>query len=216
MNLRIGAGAIAFIAVAFLVRTARADIISYNFTNPAGPLGTSQSYTDNGVTITAYGFTSAGVPYNLYGKTNTSEGLDELGLGLNDGVHFEVEAQHFIELDLANIMALDPTALTIGLGSVQEGEGGNVYGSNTYDTLGTFLFTIGDENLHSLPTSGYEYFNIKASGGNVYTNDVLITSLGASYTPTPAVPEPVEYPMLVIAGSLMAISAKFRKLKRQK
>jgi hypothetical protein len=140
---------------------------TWNFLSPLGTLGTSQTYTVNGITITAYGYTNAGVPYALYGKNS---GADEMGLGLNALSDDEIDSAHFVQLDLANVISSGAPGVQLSIGSVQSGEGYNVYGSNTLGSLGTLL--IGNSSLDSalfnvpnFPT--YRYVSIQATTGNV-------------------------------------------------
>src|SRR5215831_19302245 len=130
----------------FSAASAKADLI-YNFSNPTGVLGTSQNYTSNGIVITAYGFSNGGGALHLFGK---NDGGGEIGLGISQADHDEIQTTNFIQLKLTNVFSLPHVdALTIELGSVQSGESYNIYGSNTKGSLGTLLLH-GQSDLASI------------------------------------------------------------------
>lgn len=173
------AGVVAVLLVS--ASSANAGIWTYDFTSPAGTLGTTQPYTANSVTITALGFDSLGNPINLFGKT---DGGDESGLGLAGQPHNEIQTNNFIQLDILDLQNKYPSAtLSMILGSVQDGESGNIYGSNIAGNLGTYLFTVTDESSFGVPTS-YRYVGVTAGA-----EDILISSLTAVSTANP-VPVP--------------------------
>ncbi len=196
--------AFGFIALALPVK-ALASPILYNFTSPLGTLGTSQSYTASGVTITAYGFNGVGGTAKLYGK---NDGGDEIGLGIAGGSDNEINKVNFVQLDLSNLWANNPTSLAMAFGSVQSGEGWKIYGSNTLGTLSTLLFSGSADyptafNFPSIPNS-YKYIGIQASGG-----DVLIASLSGNIVPTP---EPATY--LLLGSTLLLVGAVTMRRKK--
>jgi hypothetical protein len=190
-----------------LAPSAWATSIDFNFDNPSGPLGTSQTYTSGGVTITAYGFagTPTGTPTDLYGK---HAGGSENGLGLADYTDFEISTDSFVQLDLTNLWALSPGTglLDMSIGSVQEGESWQIFGSDIKGTLGTEIqhgttdaptdFTLKGTAEH------YTYLGVEAGSGNV-----LLSTL--SVDPTPA-PEPSS--ILLLGTGLLGIGAFGRKL----
>jgi hypothetical protein len=161
----------------FSVNSVIAGPFSYNFNTPTGTLGTTQTYTAGGVTITALGFNSSNSPIDLYGK---NDGGDESGLGLVGTSDHEITTSNYVQLDLQNIYNQYPTAtLSMILGSVQDGESGKIYGSNTAGALGTFLFTVSDESSFNVP-GGYRYIGVEAGAA-----DVLITTLSVNAVPVP-------------------------------
>jgi hypothetical protein len=178
---------------------ARADVLTVDFTNPAGALGTSQTYTASGVTITARGYTG-GTPHNLYGKT---DGGDESGLGLTGSSDFEIGQGEFIQLDLRDVFQhMNVSGVQVAIGSVQPGEGYDIFGSNTLGVEGTKLISDGtlDNTFFSLPNLGqYSFYSIGSPVG-----DVLLTGLTVSGTPglpppgpsIAAVPEPATLALL--------------------
>src|SRR5262249_32680309 len=118
---------------------------SFDFSTPPGVLGNSQTYSAAGATITAYGFSTAGDPTALFGKS-TPGVTDETGLGISPGAGSDNEIQptDFVELDLANLFAKfgQSTPIKLKVGSVQAGEGYDVYGSNSLLTSGGSLGTL--------------------------------------------------------------------------
>ncbi|HEU5411991.1 MAG TPA: PEP-CTERM sorting domain-containing protein [Candidatus Acidoferrales bacterium] len=115
---------------------------SFGFGGPDMALGTSQSYTSNGATITAYGYEcSAATPSStdtlsncgateLYQKMETA---DETGLGLADENDHEIgwdgpDADFVIGLDVSALFKLGATSMTLSFGSVQPGEAYAIFG----------------------------------------------------------------------------------------
>src|SRR5256885_203110 len=122
------------------------------FTNPPGILGNSQTYTANGLTITAYGYNTNGTAHALYGKVDTN---DEAGLGLNGTVDFEIGNSNYVQLDISQLIAANAQNVRIAIGSVQAGEGYNIYGSHLQGTLGTLLVTNGQLDNTFFNLTGY-------------------------------------------------------------
>ena len=90
----------------------------YNFDSPTGNLGNTHSYTSNGVSISAAGFSSTGQAMDLYGK-NT--GGDEQGLGLNaTSSDHEITTSTFVQLNLSSLQAKATNPLTLSIGSIQK------------------------------------------------------------------------------------------------
>jgi hypothetical protein len=133
---------------------------------PSGTMGTSQTFTVNGKTITAYGFNNGnpGTPTALYGKNG---GGDETGLGINSDVNFEIDINHFVQLDLNQIIAAGVTSGTMMVGSMQAGEPANVYGSNTLGVQGTLLMTVPvtlNNIMFAIPGfPDYRYISVQAA-----------------------------------------------------
>jgi len=190
-------------ALAFLAAPSIwASSLTYNFDSPTGSLGTSQNYTSDAVTITAYGYNSFNNLINLYGKAG---GGDENGLGLaGNSPNFEITTTTYVQLDLKNLWAADPTAFAMTLGSVQSGEGWKIYGSNTAGSLGTLLLSGTSEASQVFGTipSGYEFIGVQAS-----SVDVLLSSLSATVPdvpPSSITPEPSS--LLMIGSGLLALA----------
>jgi hypothetical protein len=152
---------------------------TWDFSTPLGTLGTSQTYTVNGLTITAYGFTNSGTPTKLYGK---QEGGDENGLGIaNTSSDHEIDTKNFVQMDLQNVIASGATTAQMKVGSVQSGESYNIYGSNTLGTIGTKLAgpLTADDTYFDVPNYGtYRYVSVRAA-----YKDVLLEVLTAMLPP---------------------------------
>src|SRR4030042_286146 len=169
----------------------------FNFNIPTGTLGTSQTYTNNGATIPAPGFSAPPTPTNLFGK---NDGGDEFGIGISGADHNEIQTSNFVQLDLKPIWDLDATSASMSVGSVQKGESWNLYGSNTLGTLGTLLVNGGKKDhpkTFALPGSAptFRYLGVQAKAF-----DVLVSTFAATtQRPPQEVPEPASL-MLLGAG----------------
>lgn len=164
-------------AALFFASPAWADTVNWDLDNPSGPLGTSQTYTTDGTTVTAYGF-SSGNPTDLFGKT---AGGDENGLGLLGRSDYEIAGTTFVQLDLTQLINSGYTNYQLAIGSVQPGETYDVWGSNKKGVLGTLLLHGSlDGTQFSIPDVGeYSFISITAP-----TGDVLVDSFSAQ-TPEP-------------------------------
>jgi hypothetical protein len=186
---------------------ARADVLNVDFTNPAGALGTVQTYTVNGINLTARGYTGVtsstqtGTPTNLYGKT---DGGDESGLGLAS-LHsdFEIGQGDFIQLDLSDVFQhLNVSSVQVAIGSVQKGEGYDIFGSNQLGVEGTKLISNGtlDDIFFNLPNLGqFNFYSIGSPVGDVLLTGLTVQGIRPSPPPPPppaAVPEPTSLALL--------------------
>jgi hypothetical protein len=162
--------------------SARADVLSLDFTNPAGIMGPVQTYRVDGVNITARGYTGVsspfqvGTPINLFGKT---AGGDESGLGLYGlNPDFEIRPGDFVQLDLRDVFRkLNVTGAQLAVGSVQDGEGFDIFGSNQRGVEGVKLISNGtfDDLFFNLPDLGqFRYISVSASGGDVLLSGLLV------------------------------------------
>lgn len=153
--------AIAVLGLAmFGASSAFAGSVSFNFTfgGPDTALGTSQSYTSNGATITAYGFecsaATASSTDTLSGCSASAlyqkmDGADETGLGLaGEGPGHEIgfdgtNADFVMGLDVSSLFHMGATSMTLSFGSVEAGEAFAVlgYGSDPFTSGNPFALT---------------------------------------------------------------------------
>jgi hypothetical protein len=159
-----------------------ASATTFNFDSPTGPLATTQTYTADGITLTAAGFSSpaalaVGTPnVNLFGK---NLGGDELGLGLlNDpSGQGEISGSSLIRI----AMAANLTNVSFQMNSTTAPEAWTVSGSNSATTGFVTLFSGTDEGVsHPLPFMNFYTFS--ATAGNV-----LLESISATAVPGPIV-----------------------------
>lgn len=157
---------------------------------------TSEVYTSQGYSITAYGFDNnngTGTPHELFFKSESPvNGASEVGLGLTNTVGNELQVSsngtpfHFIQFDLTSILAAGLTDGRLSVGSIQSGEAFNIYGSNALGTLGTQLGgdfgSSFDNQFVALPDFGvYKYYSVVAAAV-----DVLPVAVSAE---APVIPE---------------------------
>ncbi len=189
------------VATFFLASPVRANTVNWDLDNPSGPLGTSETYTANGTTITAYGY-NGGTPTDLFGKT---AGGDESGLGLRGRSDDEIAGKAFVQLDLTQLINSGYTNYQLAIGSVQPGESYDVWGSNKKGALGTLLLhgTL-DGTQFSIPDVGeYCFISITAP-----TGDVLVDSFSAQ-TPEPG-------SLALLGTGLVGLSGLIRLKFRQR
>ena len=213
------------LAALLLITSLSLSATTYNwaFNSPAGaiPCGAtycSQSFTsDTGnKLITAYGYDFSNVKSQLYVKT---AGGDETGLGLvNDtsGPNDEIDSKHYVQLDFGAVKSLNPSSVSMVIGSVQTSpaqETWILWGSNTLGQKGVQVATGVTDYPNAISVSSYlgTYSYLSVSAG---VNDVLINSVAAvaSGTPPP-VPEPAS--IFLFGTGVLALGRRLRgKLSR--
>jgi hypothetical protein len=218
---------IALAAAAICVGTGANAAVIFNFASPGGTLGTTQAYTNSGLTITASGFDQSNVATALYGK---NAGGDEIGLGLTNDTtgNHEIEYDHgYVQLSVSSLFG-HVTNLGFMTNSTTDGEKWAVYGSNTSGvcgtgyvvatgSCGTFLISGSTETQGTavaLPSFGtYNYYDFveisHVNGSNQTDNNdnFLLTSL----TGTLAVPEPATWVMMLIGFGAVGFMLRGRK-----
>jgi hypothetical protein len=193
-------------ASAMIVPAAQASTVTatFDFQSPAGLLGTTQSYTVSGLTITAAGFSGSNFSTPnaaLFGKTL---GGDENGLGLS-GSDNEITQGSFIRIAIptANISAVSFT-----IDSSTTGEGWKVFGSNSPTGSLTFLLQ-GSSELTSNSLALYPYYFFTASKGDVLLGSFTLVD------PTTATPIPAALPLFATGLGGLGLLGWRRKRKAQ-
>jgi PEP-CTERM motif-containing protein len=178
--------------------------------NPSGlnaPVGSSsQDFTVSGFTITARGYDNSSGVGSAHGLFFKNAGSDEIGLGLVDTAHNELQVDtsgdplQFIQLDLRSILLQGFTNGKIKVGSVQEGELFNLFGSNTLGTLGSKLNSTPydsskDGIFVSVPSFGsFQFVSVVAAAA-----DVLPVKFKAT-----CIPEPGTFSLMILGGAGLA------------
>jgi hypothetical protein len=170
----------AFLAIAV---TGSANSISITFNNPTGDLGVpSKSYSDGGVTVTAYGYGVGASPHNLFGK---NDGGDEVGIGLTGQTNNEINPFHFIQLDISQLLANGFNTAQLFVGSTQgTDEPWDLFVSNTLGTLGLQVITGATADYpNGIDISaylGYQYISVSANPSGIGGQNVLLSAITAN------------------------------------
>lgn len=138
-------------------------ITDWEFDSPAGAVGSSQTYTENGIAIVARGYTNANAPVNMYSTTGS-----DFGLGIDSVSSNLIDTNHYIQLDLGG--ALTGASATMFINKLSSGGRYNVYGSNTAGSIGTLL--LSNQTLDgvdfTIPSFGtYRYISVRAAYGSL-------------------------------------------------
>ncbi|HLW82068.1 MAG TPA: PEP-CTERM sorting domain-containing protein [Candidatus Acidoferrales bacterium] len=196
--MRMKTGLLALSLAMFAVTPAFAGTTNFSFAFGGSDmtLGTSQSYTSNGATITAYGYEcSATTPSStdtlsgcsasaLYQK---NDGGAEVGLGLAGETDHEIgwdgaNADFVIGLDVSSLFKLGATSMTLSFGSVQPGEAYAIlgYGSNPFGS--TFALTNTQAWVANDGSTSAQVFSstIGLNAGDEFL--VIVSPCGASAT----------------------------------
>jgi len=155
---------------------AQASTITWNFLENGAnvELGDSASFTESGITLTAYGFTTANVATHLYAKDS---GLGEQGLGIaSDGAEHEINNLNYVQLALTTTPAANLTSLFFN--SVQSGETAAIYYSAVLGSLGVKVGSITSDSTFDITPYLTGYIGVTSEGVQGYNDpNVLITSV---------------------------------------
>jgi hypothetical protein len=133
-----------------------------------------------------------------------------MGLGFASGLDHEVSGSYFLQLNLQQILASNPSWVTLGLGSLQSPDAYNIWGSNQAGTPGKLIASNQTGSTFNLSDLGkYRYISISAASPD---DSVLLTNVfagDASGGGTTKTPEPGSASLLVaglaaLAGILIA------------
>jgi hypothetical protein len=209
---------------------ANAAPVVFDLSSPSGLLGTTQGYTNSGLTITAAGFDQHNSAIDLYGKHN---GGDENGLGLsNDTSEHEIQFDHgYVQIDVSALFG-HVSSLGFLTGSTTDGEKWAVYGSNSSGVCGAG-YSIVNGNCGTALQSGttedqvspislldfgtfkyYDFVEISHVNGDGQwdtSDNILLTSLTA--TTSTSVPEPATWLMFFAALSGIGLMMRRKRAK---
>ncbi len=196
-----------FVICMFAATSAWATVVTWQL-NPTGTTGavgsSSHTFTSSGYDLTASGYT-VGTPNTPLGLFYRNDGSDEIGLGVVDTSHNELQASggmplQFIQLDLTSLLNQGFTDGKIKVGSVQPGEEFALYASNTMGVLGTQIGTFdSSSDVIFLDVPNFGSFNFLSVGATIA--DVLPVAFRASLAPVPEMSA-----LFPIIGLILAVS----------
>ena len=171
--------------------------ITFEFNNPTGALGTTETYTQGIYSIVASGFNGTDSPQDLFSK---NAGGDEVGIGLTNDSDFEITPGSFIQLDLSTL-PLGTFALQIN--SDTGADAFKLYNTSVAGTLGGVVLDSQGSTSNPLLTitPSLRYLDLTATSGNVLEGPLSFT---VSTTPEPAT-------FLMIAVGLVSVGLLGRR-----
>jgi hypothetical protein len=167
-------------AVSSCAGSCGSSVATWNFEAPTGVLSSSQAYTANNLTVTAYGFsgTSAGTAAPLYGNDSSK---DLYGLGLSGVASNQIDKAHFVQFDISGVLAAGGTNPQIVVGGVSSTDSFMVYASSTLGSIGTAIGTYTGASYDLIPISlslpsGTKYISVIA----VNSSAIVVSSIAFS------------------------------------
>jgi len=156
---------------------------TFAFVGTLGDIGKTDTFTSGSLSLVATGYSAQGATADMWAKSN---GPTETGIGLASEIDHEISGTKFIQLNLTQILAANPTSIMLTIESIEEGEAYNVWGSNTAGTRGTLLASNQTSNKFTLPDLGtFNYISISAALDTSVFSNVLIDDLDVT-TPEPS------------------------------
>lgn len=182
-------------ALLFAVPVWADGVATFNSTN--ADIGPVDTFAVGSMTLTAAGFASPGVAADMWEKNLPAfGGSPEQGLGLAANEDHEIAGASFVQFNLMNILAQNPTSVTFSLASIQDNEAYNVWGSNVAGTLGALLAGNQTSPNFTLPNLGtYNYVAFEAANGDILVEDIDVVT-----------PEPGALELLLIGFGALAIA----------
>ena len=196
------------LAIAGFAVAAHATAVPFTFLENGSnvALGTSSTFTESGVTLTAYGFNGTGGTATLFAKDDGA-GSGEQGLGITSDPTGENEiwGTTFVQI----VAGAGLPTVQVSFGSTTDGEAANIYYSTTLGTLGTLIGSVTSDTTFAI-ASAYQngYIGIQAGGNNGGTPNVL---LGGATLNTPSAPDGGTT-VAMLGGVLAALGMARRKM----
>ena len=203
----------------------------------------TQTYTSNGITLTAMSFANGQNGYAYQAGTHVSQRFGaansaEVGLGVasgsdstSNGSSLEIASNEYLVLDISNLINSGYTNYTLGIGSIQSGEGGqvDVFMPNTglSGSPGSFNLFRNSLSLLASATSNtggalqnialtgltQDYLVITADNPSAPAGNILLTNLSAT-APATQTPEPGS--LALLAAGLAAVGFALGARRRQR
>jgi hypothetical protein len=206
---------LALVSLAVASSAGAAVVWDLNPDRQHGSIGSNtQVFMQDGLQITARGYNNnggQGIATDLFFKNRPpSDGAVEIGLGLASSAHNELNGSatgplNFIQLDLRSILQQGATNGQVAVGSLQNGESFQLFGSNAEGQLGiaiSGLFTglAFDDKFVAIPQFGaFSFISITGAGAG---SNVLPTRFAADITPIPEMGT-----VMPIVGLLVAVAS---------
>ena len=156
---------------------------SFTFTSNLGNLGSSDTFKSGAASLTFAGYGDPGMVSNLFEK---NEGPSEMGIGLALGTDHEIAGPFVLQMDLQQILALNPSSVILGVNSIQGPDTYQIWGSKTAGNAGKLLATNQTSTSFNLSKDlQYRYITVASPTGSVLVDSLVATVPGFDSTPEP-------------------------------